>query len=82
MNIIKWRYFLSTRIKSTHHKIAVIKNFGTNSRVNHYDCLGVTPSATIGEIKTAYYKLSMIYHPDKNKGKDTLDNSQSQFLQL
>lgn len=77
MNIIKWRCFLSTRIKGAHHKIADIKHFGTNNRVNHYDCLGVIPSATIGEIKTAYYKLSMIYHPDKNKGKNTLHSSQS-----
>lgn len=36
-------------------------------RKNHYDSLGITPKATQNEVKTAYYKLSMIYHPDKNK---------------
>jgi DnaJ-class molecular chaperone len=34
----------------------------------HYDNLGVSPGATQGEIKSAYYKLSKIYHPDTNEG--------------
>lgn len=38
---------------------------------SHYDALGLTPKATQGEIKAAYYKLSMIYHPDKNKGSES-----------
>uniref|UniRef100_A0A1L8DTW7 Putative dnaj-class molecular chaperone n=1 Tax=Nyssomyia neivai TaxID=330878 RepID=A0A1L8DTW7_9DIPT len=37
---------------------------------NHYDVLGLTPKATQNDIKAAYYKLSMMYHPDKNKGSD------------
>lgn len=37
---------------------------------NHYDVLGLTPKATQSDIKAAYYKLSMQYHPDKNKGSD------------
>lgn len=35
---------------------------------SHYDTLGVTPKATVGDIKNAYYNLSMIYHPDKSGG--------------
>ncbi|XP_073983863.1 dnaJ homolog subfamily C member 30, mitochondrial-like [Rhodnius prolixus] len=42
---------------------------------NHYDALGLTPKATQGEIKAAYYKLSMIYHPDKNKGSDSANEN-------
>jgi len=42
-----------------------------NKSKNHYDALGLTPNATQADIKTAYYKLSMQYHPDKNKGSDT-----------
>lgn len=37
---------------------------------SHYDALGVTPSSTQSEIKSAYYKLSKLYHPDRNKGSD------------
>ena len=34
---------------------------------NHYHALGLTSKATQIEIKTAYYKLSKMYHPDMNK---------------
>lgn len=35
---------------------------------DHYSTLGVPKSATADEIKKAYRKLAMQYHPDKNKG--------------
>lgn len=37
---------------------------------SHYDSLGITPHATQADVKTAYYKLSKLYHPDTNKGSD------------
>ncbi|KAL4096459.1 hypothetical protein QTP88_021409 [Uroleucon formosanum] len=37
---------------------------------SHYEALNISKSATHKEIKDAYYRLSMIYHPDKNKGSE------------
>lgn len=45
---------------------------------NYYEVLGLPSNATQAEIKTAYYKLSMVYHPDKNQGsKEAAEKFQS-----
>lgn len=38
--------------------------YSLRSSSSHYDVLGVTPKATQSDIKTAYYNLSKIHHPD------------------
>ncbi|KAJ0173102.1 hypothetical protein K1T71_011278 [Dendrolimus kikuchii] len=46
----------------------VIRLLSISPRIcaNHYDVLGITPKATQSDIKSAYYKLSKVYHPDKS----------------
>ncbi|CAK1541659.1 unnamed protein product [Leptosia nina] len=51
----------------------VVRTLGTTPRVlsSHYDVLGITPKATQRDIKSAYYKLSKLYHPDKSKDEES-----------
>ncbi|KAM9341523.1 uncharacterized protein ABDE67_015174 [Symphorus nematophorus] len=40
------------------------------TKTGYYEILEVMPSATQAQIKTAYFKQSFIYHPDRNAGSD------------
>lgn len=42
------------------------KSCAYSNMKTHYDTLEISPDATKTQIKSAYYKLSMQYHPDKN----------------
>lgn len=53
-------------------QIKLIKCFSISAicKTSHYESLGLTPHATQADIKSAYYKMSMEFHPDKNKGSE------------
>lgn len=40
------------------------------TKMGYYDILEVASAATQAQIKTAYYKQSFIYHPDRNAGSE------------
>ncbi|KAF8934367.1 hypothetical protein EDD21DRAFT_107275 [Dissophora ornata] len=42
-----------------------------SSHGNHYEQLGLTKDATKKEIKTQFYKLSKLHHPDKNASEES-----------
>ena len=53
------------------------RNYSTKARAHSdkkhkdlYAVMGVSPHATQVQIKEAYYRLSMKYHPDRNKGSE------------
>jgi molecular chaperone DnaJ len=35
-----------------------------------YEVLGLPADATLNEVKAAYHKLAMQYHPDRNPGDE------------
>lgn len=40
------------------------------SEPDHYETLGINPSATDRDIKVSFRALALKYHPDKNKDPD------------
>lgn len=40
------------------------------AKKNYYDILGVPKGATERQIKKAFHRLAMKFHPDKNKSPD------------
>lgn len=42
-----------------------------NPSRDYYKILGISPAATTQEVKKAFRKLALLYHPDRNPGRQT-----------
>ena len=47
---------------------------------DYYEILGVTKSASADEIKKAYRKVAMQYHPDRNPGDKASEDKFKEYL--
>ena len=56
-----------------------VQRWRAESPVNYYDVLGLKPNASQSQIKSAYYQLSKLYHPDT---ANNLPNSKEMFARL
>lgn len=63
----KLKYFQKYYLKSIYRFLSQDGKYMQRKR--YYEVLGLTPKATQTQIKSAYYKLSMMYHPDKNSSQ-------------
>ena len=49
---------------------------------NYYEILGIEPGATQNEIKTAYRKLALKWHPDKHLDEDAKKAAEKKFKDI
>ena len=57
------------------HRLLLYRAYSTYRPHHHgkkdlYSILNISPDATQAQIKESYYKMSMKYHPDRNKGSE------------
>ena len=65
--ILRWRIWKKTRLLTRTYSTKA-RSHSEKRHKDLYAIIGVSPHATQVQIKKAYYRLSMKYHPDRNKG--------------
>ena len=60
-----------TRRRSSIGRLTGVRRHGTQ---DYYEILSVTEDATDDEVRTAYLKLALKWHPDKHHGNDAATN--------
>ena len=53
-----------------------------NCGEDYYKLWGVSRGASKGEIRRAFKKLSLKYHPDKNKNKKNPEKAKEMFIKI
>ncbi|VDN07286.1 unnamed protein product [Thelazia callipaeda] len=72
----------SLRGSLTYSSYRWLCTYRNKSSKNYYDILGVKPSASLAEIKTAFYELSKKYHPDATLKSDKSDIRSAMYLEI
>lgn len=49
---------------------------------NYYEILGVKKNATEKELRSAFKKLAVIYHPDKIKESENKEDAEKKFAEI
>lgn len=70
----RWRMAQFAQTSSQHHQHQFAQ---TGQRPPDYALLDIDPGATRIEIKSAYRRLAMRYHPDRNSSPEAIDQMQA-----
>ncbi|ENN71469.1 hypothetical protein YQE_11886, partial [Dendroctonus ponderosae] len=87
LKVVAERWATVHESKNFYKQIFIPQDFTeakTVKSTNHYESLGLGKTATQADVKSAYYELSKIYHPDRNQGTtaDQRDNHSQKFRDI